>query len=151
MGIADVIYHEVCIADSGISASIDNPKMPDYQYRHESRITHRIPPAGKSPQGKTYRSTTGHSTQKTRRRGIRRLVLTTAQPRNGNDLLDRLTGNPITSRSSRIRRNDLEKKPRTCQWTVAMTVASRQGRAWGGGIQFRPGIGKPASSFREPT
>ena len=68
-------------------------RQPRHQHNHIMKGTHR--------------STTSHSTQQTRRRLIRRLVLTTAQPRNRNDLLHRLTGNPVTSRCSRIRRDNL--------------------------------------------
>ena len=68
-------------------------RQPRHQYDHIINGTHR--------------STTSHSTQQTRCRLIRRLVLTTAQPRNRNDLLHRLTSNPVTSRRSRIRRDNL--------------------------------------------
>lgn len=54
-------------------------------------------------------STTGHRTQQTRNSNIRRhLILTAAQPRHGNDLLDRLTGDPVTGGGSGICSDDLE-------------------------------------------
>lgn len=86
----------MCIADSNISTSIDNPDHPV-----SPAINHNHIMKG------THRSTASHSTQQTRCGLIRRLVLTTAQPRNRNDLLHCLTSNPITSRRSRIRRDNL--------------------------------------------
>lgn len=86
----------MCIADSDISTSIDNPGHPVSPAINHNHIMKR-----------THRSTTSHSTQQTRCGLIRRLVLTAAQPRNRNDLLHRLTSNPVTSRRSRIRRDNL--------------------------------------------
>ena len=55
------------------------------------------------------RSTTGHRTQQTRNSNIRRhLILTAAQPRHGDDLLNRLTGDPVTGGGSGICSDDLE-------------------------------------------
>lgn len=66
-----------------------------------------IPSASCLSEEKTNSSSTGHCPQHSRRRLIRRLVLPATQPRNRNHLLHRLTGDPVSSRSSRIRSNDL--------------------------------------------
>jgi hypothetical protein len=50
----------------------------------------------------TYCCTTSHGSQKTRNRRTAWLILSTAQPGDRNDLLHRLTGNPVSGRSSGI-------------------------------------------------
>lgn len=86
-------------ADSNTAANIGNPAIHHQHLPHIDSTSSLVCP--------THRRTTSHCSQQTRSGIFSRLVLTTAQPRHGNDLLHCLTGNPVSGGCSGIGANDL--------------------------------------------
>lgn len=92
---------------SALLTQIPQPILAILQ-AHLVSPTCTIKTASPSPYlGQTHSSTTSHRSQKTRGRVIRGLILATAQPRHGDNLLHCLTGNPVSCRCSGIGTHNL--------------------------------------------
>jgi hypothetical protein len=92
---------------SALLTQIPQPILTILPIHPSAQTTPSNPGYSLSSFDKTHRCTTSHRSQKTRSRLTRGLILATAQPRHGNDLLHRLTSNPVSGRCSGIGTHNL--------------------------------------------